>query len=62
MSGKNIALSSAKQNGQSTRSIASKMYEDDEPQYKELLESKVLHIYRSSQLFIPSLKPQPKAA
>lgn len=31
MSGKNITMSSAEQNGQSTRSIASKMYEDDKP-------------------------------
>ena len=31
MSGKNITMSSAGQNGQSTRSIASKMYEDDKP-------------------------------
>ena len=32
MSGKNITVSSAEQNGQNTRSIASRMYEDDKPQ------------------------------
>ena len=31
MSGKNITVSSAEQNGQRTRSIASRMYEDDKP-------------------------------
>lgn len=34
MSGKNITISSAEQNGQSKRSIASKMYEDDKSHIK----------------------------